>query len=405
MIGIMICLMCQLDTLEVKFQNQLQILRMFPEQSETVVQDWARSVNAVLPYLIRAFNDPQTEMFTKEKIALAFGGIKDRSVLPLLYPGLSGGSSEFRVNSCRAIAEIADPSSFDFVVPLLKDPYDAVRSEAIYALGKMKDSRAVPYLIEALRDSVFMNRARAIVALGEIGDGSMIGIVNNFRTDPNPAIRMAVARALGLFRDPLCQPGLESMLPDEDPLVRRGVYEALSLTPGVRSLDLFRLSLSDLDPQVRDAACFALLNYLPETSVPMIFEFLKDGNPGVRGSADRVLSIIKSRANPGFEAILASDRPLEMKHWAFVNLVQNYGIAAVVDRLTQIYPDKFQARLEKIVHEEYEVGMGKDDLYLSLGKPSRTRATGGETEEWDYDDLGKVFRFQSGILSEIEAQD
>jgi HEAT repeat protein len=405
MMGILICLICQLDTLEVKFQNQLQILRMFPEQSETVVQDWARSGNAVLPYLIQSFGDPQTEMFVKEKIALAFGGIKDRGVLSLLYPGLRSGSSELRANCCRAIGEIADPSSFDFVIPLLKDPNDAVRAEAIYALGKMKDTRATPNLLESLQDSVFMNRARAIVAFGDIGDKTMIPYLAVYRNDANPAIRISLAKSLGLFHDESARSVLEPMLQDDDPIVRREAYNSLTLTPGDESVELFRTSRSDLDPQVRDAACSALLNYLPETSVPMIFEFLKDGNPGVRGSAERVLSIIKFRANPGFEAILTSDRPLEMKHWALVNLVQNYGVAAVVDRLMQIYPDKFQARLEKIVHEEYEVGMGKDDLYLSLGKPSRTRSAGGETEEWDYDGLGKVFRFQSGILSGIEDQE
>ena len=137
----------------------------------------------------------------------------------------------------------------------------------------------------------------------------------------------------------------------------------------------------------------------------MTYEFLKDGNSGVRETAFRILAIIKPKAGPGFEAILAADRPLEMKHWALTNLVEIYGIASVVDRLMQIFPDKFHDRLEKIVHGEYELGMGKDDIYLSLGKPSRTRSTGGEDEEWDYDDRGKVFIFRSGFLSGIEDLD
>jgi len=402
MIGIVFCLFCQLDTLEVKFDNQLQILRMFPEQSETVIQDWIRTGSAGLPYLIRAFSDLQTEMFVKEKIALAFGGIQDPGVLPLLYPGLKSGSSEFRANCCRAIGELADPSSFDFIIPLLKDPNDAVRAEAVYALGKFRDPRAMPYLIEALKDSVFMNRARAIVAFGDIGDKTMIPYLAAYRSDPNAAIRISLAKSLGLFQDQAILPVLGPMLQDEDPIVRREAYNALTRTPGDESTELFRNSLIDPDPQVRDAACAALINYLPENAVPLIYEFLKDGNPGVRETAVRTLAIIKPKASPGFEAILTADRPLEMKHWALVNLVGNYGIASVVDRLMQIFPDKFRDRLEKIVHGEYEMGMGKDDLYLSLGKPTRTRSTGGEDEEWDYDDLGKVFVFHSGILTGIE---
>ena len=233
----------------------------------------------------------------------------------------------------------------------------------------------------------------------------MIPYLAAYRTDPNAAIRMSLAKSLGRFQDPSTLPVLESMLQDEDPVVRREVFDALTRTPGERSAELFRIGLADPDPQVRDAACAALLNYLPETAVPLVYEFLKDGNAGVRETAGRTLAVIKTQASSGFELILTGDHPLEMKHWALVNLMGNYGIAAVVDRLAQICPDKFRDRLNKIVHGEYELGMGKDDLYLSLGKPSRTRSTGGEAEEWDYDDLGKIFKFQAGTLAAVDDLD
>jgi len=402
MIGILICLLSQLDTMDVMYNNQLQLLRNFPDQSETVVKDWVNAGEALLPYLIRTFNDPQTDMFIREKIALAFGGIKDRLTLPILYPGLKSGSAEFKANCCRAIAEMADPASFDFILPLLKDPNDAVRGEAIYALGKLGDPRATSYLIEALKDSVFINRARVIVAFGTIRDRAMIPYLAAYRTDPEPAIRTALAKSLGLFRDETALPVLEPMVTDADPIVRREAFIALTTTPGDKGVGFFRLSLADPDPQVRDAAVGAIKNYLPETGIPLIFEFQKDGNPAVREAARQAYELMRPAGTPGFERILTADYPIEMKRWALLGLVGNLGSQAAVDRLMQLFPDKFRNRLTKIVQGGYEPGMDRDEVYLALGKPARTRATGGGDEEWDYDDLQKVLIFKSGILIATE---
>ncbi len=402
MIALLLCLTCQLDTMEVKYANHLEVLQSMPEQADIVVREWIASGRSILPYLIRSFETPGTDMFVKEKIALAFGGIADKSALTYLYSALPGASSQLKANIARAIGEMPDPASFDYLLPLLRDQNDAVRGDAIFALGRLGDLRAVTYLVEALKDSVFMNRGRAIIAFGDLRQTDMLPYLAVYRLDPLPQVRTALAAAMGKYRDAAALPILELMVTDDDPTVRREVYSALSLTPGEQGITRFRSVLSDPDPQVRDAGVADLVNYPPETAMPILFEFLSDGNPSVRSSAQAMFESRRPAASAGFEYILTqASYPLDMKYWALRALILNYGANTAVDRLMQIFPDKFQGRLTKIVDGQYEIGMGLDELYLALGKPSRTRAN-GSTEEWDYDGLGLIFRFQNGILTETE---
>lgn len=402
MIALLLCLAGQLDTLEARFSNHLEVLQSMPEQADIVVQEWIAAGPGILPYLIRTFTAPGTDMFVKEKIALAFGGIGDRSALTYLFGALPGASSQLKANAARAMGEMPDPASFDHLLPLLRDPNDAVRGDAIFALGRLGDRRATAYLLEALKDSVFTNRGRAIVAFGDLRAVDMLPYLTVYRLDPLPQIRTALAAALGKYRDPAALPVLELMVGDEDPTVRREVYSALSLVPGEQGVARFRSALADPDPQVRDAAVAALANYPPETAMPVLYEFLLDGNPAVRRTAEAMFESRRLQSGGGFERILLQDSsPLEMKHWALRALVPVYSAGGLVDRLMQIFPDKFHDRLVKIVDRTWEIGMSPEDLYLALGKPSRTRS-GGAAEEWDYDTLSLIFRFHDGVLVETE---
>lgn len=402
MTALLFCLIIQLDTLEVKFSRQVEILRTMPEQADMVVDAWVAGGSVMMPYLIRSFTDPETNLFLKEKIALTFGRLADKTALPHLYRGLAHAGSQLKANIARALGEMPDPASFEYLLPLLKDPNDAVRGEAIFALGRLGDQRAVSYLIEALKDSVFMNRGRALIAFGDLHAKEMLPYLAVYRTDPLPQMRMALAVSLGKYRDTITLPLLEPLISDSDPVVRREAYVALSMTPGSTSVARFRTILTDSDPQVRDAGVTALLNYPPETILPILYEFLWDGNPSVRAAAQALFENRRSSFRPGLERILIEDYPREMKHWSLRQLVIDYGVSKTVDRLMQIFPGKFRDRLLKIVNGEYEIGMDQEEVYLSLGKPSRTRSMGGNVEEWDYDDLGLIFLFQGGVLTETE---
>lgn len=403
MTALLLCLVLPVDTLAVKFSQQVEILRTMPEQAEMVIDAWVAAGPAMMPYLIRSFTDSETNLYLKEKIAITFGRLADKTALPHLYRGLAHAGSQLKANIARAIGEMPDPASFDYLLPLLKDPNDAVRGEAISALGRLGDLRAVTYLIEALKDSVFMNRGRAIIAFGDLRAREMLPYLAVYRTDPLPQVRMALAVSLGKYRDTITLPLLEPLISDSDPVVRREAYAALSMTPSSASAVRFQTVLTDPDPQVRDAGVAALLNYPPEVSLPILYEFLRDGNTSVRTAAQALFENRRRNFLPGLEHILTQDYPREMKHWSLRQLVIEYGVSKTVDRLMQIFPEKFHDRLFKIVNGEYEVGMNQEELYLSLGKPSRTRSMGGDAEEWDYDDLGLIFRFHDGILSETES--
>ncbi|MEO0252812.1 MAG: outer membrane protein assembly factor BamE, partial [candidate division WOR-3 bacterium] len=68
-------------------------------------------------------------------------------------------------------------------------------------------------------------------------------------------------------------------------------------------------------------------------------------------------------------------------------------------KLIAEFPDWDKNKIEKIVLKQVEKGMTKEEVYLSLGRPSRTRKM-QDVEEWEYDNLNKVLKFKNSILVE-----
>jgi len=403
MVNLLILLLfLQGDTLEIKFNSQLQILQNFPDQSEIVVQQWIKGGESIFPLLLKTFTKPNTPLFVKEKIAIALGGIKKREALTSLYQYLRSSSSELRANCARAIGDICDTSSIDFLIPLLRDPHDAVRGAAIYAIGRLKSKRALPYVIEALKDSVFMNQSYALIALGEIGDASVIPSLRVFQYDQNAALRISLAKALAILRDLTSLDILEMLSKDTDPLVRKEAFIAIGKLPDERSKELFKNGINDPDPLVREGLITVLSEYPPEFSLPILYQFVNDEYVSVQETARNALKSIGNVSLDGFEFILKENFSLDIKRWALTNLISLIGEEETTAKLMVIFPNAARKRTERITRGEYEKGMTQEEVYLSLGKPSRTRKVENQIEEWDYDQLNLILKFQGNVLIEAE---
>lgn len=400
MINIMMMIILQIDTIEIKFKNLLSLMETYPTESEKIIQEWVNNSEIYFPYLLKEFNNPKSSLFAKQKIAIALGKIKNKEALPYLYNGLKSTSSGLRASCAYAIGEIGDTEGIDKLLPLLQDEHDAVRAEAISACGKLKDKRAVtPLILYSLNDPSHVNKARAIVALSEIGDKSALPYILKFKNDENIIVRTSVAKAIANFKDTTFINIIEELHKDKEPIVRKEALIAMSEFPSKRFYKILRTSLKDSSYIVR-AGIPEIINSKslpPETSIIILYQLLNDPEKPVKEKAISAMNNIKKESVSGFLFIIKENYPIEQKKWAIDNLIEILGQRDCINKLIAEFPDWDKKKIEKIVLKQVEKGMTKEEVYLSLGRPSRTRKM-QDVEEWEYDNLNKVLKFKNSIL-------
>lgn len=100
-----------------------------------------------LPALLEhLFKEP--EFFVRETLVWAVASY-GTDALPRLYAALDATSHE-TTTALHAISKIANPESFDQVVPLLLAKDDVVVCKAVWTLGVLGDPRAIGFLIDLL---------------------------------------------------------------------------------------------------------------------------------------------------------------------------------------------------------------------------------------------------------------
>lgn len=393
-------ILLQMDTIEIKFKNSLTLMETYPSESEKIIQEWVNNSEIYFPYLLNEFNNPKSSLFAKQKIAIALGRIKKEEALPYLYNGLKSTSSGLRASCAYAVGEIRNPESLEKILPLLQDEHDAVRAEAISACGKIKDKRAVtPLILYSLNDPSHINRARAIVALSEIGDKTALSYILKFKNDENIIVRTSVAKAIANFKDTTFISVLEELYKDKEPIVRKEALIAMSEFPSKRFYTLLKTSLKDSSYIVRGGIPEIInsKSIPPETSITILYELLNDPEKPVKEKAMAVMDNIKNESVAGFIFIMKENYPIEKKKWAIDNLIEILGQRECINRLITEFPNWDKRKIEKIVLKQIEKGMTKEEVYLSIGRPSRTRKM-GNIEEWEYDNLNKILKFKNSIL-------
>ena len=393
-------LIFQIDTIEIKFRNQISLIESYPEEAERIMQEWLKEPDTYFPYLLKEFTSPKSSIFIKQKIAITFGKMKKEEALPHLYNYLKSTSSTLRTACAEAIGEIGNPESSSYLIPLLQDKHDAVRGAAISSLGKLKDKNAVtPLILYSLNDPSFVNRARAIVSLSEIGDKSALSYIIKFKNDENEIVRASVAKAITNFKDPQFLSILEELYKDREPIVRKEALIAMSEFESEIFYKNLKKAIKDSSYIVRAGIPEIISSkpIPPETSITILYQLLNDPEKAVKEKVISTLNLIKTNGVKGFLFIMKGNYPIEQKRWAIENLISILGQKECMNVLLKEFPQWDKKKVEKIVTGQIEKGMTKEEVYLSIGKPSRTRKM-GEIEEWDYDNLNKTLKFKEGVL-------
>ncbi len=397
LIGVLIF---QIDTIEIKFKNQISLMEAYPNEAENIIQEWVKEPDIYFPYLLKEFNSPKSSIFIKQKIANAFGKMKKEEALPHLYNYLKSTSSTLRAACAEAIGEIGNSQSSSYLIPLLQDQHDAVRGAAISSLGKLKDKNAVtPLILYSLNDPSFVNRARAIVSLSEIGDKSALSYIIKFKDDENEVVRASVAKAISNFKDTEFLPILEELIKDKEPIVRKEALIAMSEFQTEIFYKNLRKAIKDSSYIVRAGIPEIISSkpIPPETSITILYQLLNDPEKAVKEKVILTLNSIKTNGIKGFLFIIKGNYPIEQKRWAIENLISILGQKECMNMLLNEFPNWDKKKIEKIVTGQIEKGMTKEEVYLSIGKPSRTRKM-GEIEEWDYDNLNKTLKFKGEVF-------
>ena len=234
-----------------------------------------------------------------EKIRLvavsALEQIGDRQAVPPLLAVVkdTGATTELRTAALEALAQFADPRSWDTALAAMKDKEAEIRFTAIHALPDLHDPRVRAPLQGALEDEDIQVRQAALLALLDGSEaGQLLALLRisakKFADDENlhnAFIHQLAARADAPTVDALCD-----ALEEKDVAVRR--YAAQSLVyMGV-----------DANGNIAASAPPAL-----ERAVEPLLRHVDDADPNVRQSVIAALAISRDpRARPVFERALTA---------------------------------------------------------------------------------------------------
>jgi HEAT repeat protein len=201
------------------------------------------------------------------------------SAIPFIVPLLKNPSEAVRTCGVVHLMTMKKSSKLviQSIVPLLKDPTAEVRVVVLWALSTwsivpsfsesdiVSLKTAIPSLIPLLKDGDADVRASTAQVLGGIGQSANSAIPSLIPRlkDPNAKVRQYAAQALGRMGESAKSaiPSLISLLKDENADVRQYVAEALgnmgeSAKPAIPSI--VQLFEHDRDPMVRWSAVKAL---------------------------------------------------------------------------------------------------------------------------------------------------
>jgi HEAT repeat protein len=258
-----------------------------------------------------------------------------------LAPLAKAGDTAVRIESIRALTQIAEPSSIPALVELAEDPAVPVAQAAREGLagfpGKAADEAvmsmlagsrisrrlvalelielrqvkaSVPALLQATRDGEPAVRRSAAKALGKVGNqGDFPALVALFSEWTEPADLSVAEQALADIatrsddRD-TCATQLVRVLLQSDPGHRSAIYRVLSLTGGRTALDAVSGATNDPDPVAQSAAVRSLCSWKTPDAAPVLLALLKDP----KHEKDRSLCLRGYLGLAGQAGVSATDR-------------------------------------------------------------------------------------------------
>ncbi len=312
------------------------LIPLFKNEYQTIRQRAARAIGSIgtvaLPDLLPLLNG--NDQADRKLAVSALSGMQQASLLPQFVALLNDPNEEIRSISRGAIANLPLYSS-DLVlalIPLLKHPNSELRSNAFYGLTAKADweAKTLPHILPFLKDSNPAIRYQALSAIKKMGSRakSAIAAIQPLMKQDTPEIQ-ALARKilinLGAIPSPI-PPGsspesaLDWGLFGEDPFDEELTPSPYSLTkPPLTKISLPKtlsqapiIRLSPAQPSAKpstsiDQAIKALrdvkgggvyggyeeakqqLGQLGESAIPKVVPLLQDENPAIRSRAADVL--------------------------------------------------------------------------------------------------------------------
>jgi cyclophilin family peptidyl-prolyl cis-trans isomerase/HEAT repeat protein len=213
------------------------------------------------------------------------------SMKPILFAAAQSDDPRSRAIAARGLGALKDPSGFEMVAKLVRDPDAMVSGSAMKALGTLGDARGTAVAVSMLASPSLALKGQALRALSVLpGDRTarsrlvpLVGakeawirgpalralaradpdelalVLSGLDPDPDWTVRADLAAALGDVGGELGASLLLTMLKDPDARVLPAVLEALRVARGPDAADTLRRHLEHPDPAVRVAAVEGLV--------------------------------------------------------------------------------------------------------------------------------------------------
>lgn len=176
-----------------------------------------------------------------------------------LYLALQNKDPNVRRLIAKALGQIGELGSVDFLIRLLNDPDRGVRATAAIALGNYRHPMAAQRMMDAYANHTSPTvRLEIIFALAHIDDILAVPFLISHARDPEPQIRAAIMLALGTLRDARGIPALLTGLGDQDEIARANAAYALGAFFSQSVVTALITSLADPAARVRQAAMGSL---------------------------------------------------------------------------------------------------------------------------------------------------
>ena len=192
----------------------------------------------------------------------------------------------------RTLAQIGDPATTPLVLAL-KHPLPGVRARAAKALGQIGDLNTIEFLLGALHDNDRRVRASAAIALGNYRHPRAVQVIMDaWFAETDPAIQADMIYALAQINDIIAVPFLIEQSDTTDVNLRAAIVFAMGKLGDARAVPALLAHLDDADDVVRTNAAYALGKYYNPQVIDALIARLTDPVEQVRTAVEESLGLL-----------------------------------------------------------------------------------------------------------------
>lgn len=265
---------------------------------------------------------PSQYPYTRERVASALVGTRDRSILFIFRQAARNADASVRRLACLAMGSLGDPEGIQDLIPLLQDQDSAVQLAAGLGLGAIGTEAALEQMAIALTsgsDQLRQAIAEAFAALPEEGHPALYDAVQH----QDMMLRRAAVFGLRRIRSNWALVALyRTSLEDEQWYVRSAAQQALQesqagsvvkptrypppealnwlnewastqgegVPPGAGAHAVLIKALHTAEPEIRTLSALVLGQMGVTTAIRPLYTALRDRQPEVRAAAYQALS-------------------------------------------------------------------------------------------------------------------